>query len=154
MLAAGHTAPYLPFPSLIQPLLLVSKANMDSSSLVRRGSVNSSSLTFGFAFMGILLVMLIAASLLQRHIAARERAERMRLGLALDGLTAGFYGFADGEDEVPQMCEVYVKPGDTVGKDMGREGKEVVKEGRTTQRWRWKDVQVRPQLSFVFVQHH
>ena len=106
--------------------------------------VSSSSLTFGFAFMGILLVMLIAASLLQRHIAARERAERLRFGLALDGLAAELYGSGSGTS-VPRMWEVYVRPGDTGGDGNGLETKtdEKRSQERNMQRWKWEDVQVR-----------
>lgn len=109
----------------------------------RDASVSSSSLTFGFAFMGILLVMLIAASLLQRHLATRERAERLRFGLALDGLADGedVYGSGNGKG-VPKLWEVFVKPGDASAIEMpnmgGKRGKE---EGKRS--WNWGDLQVR-----------
>ena len=121
---------------------------MSTPQLVARGvPINSSSLTFGFSFMGILLVMLIGASFLQRHIAVREREARRRLGIALEGF---MYGVGDGEEEAPKMWDAHVLPssdGTSHGADHSPNEKVPQKSGRmeqTTQRWKWKDVQVRP----------
>jgi hypothetical protein len=123
--------------------------------LVRRSvPINSSSLTFGFAFMGILLIMLVAASLLQRHIARRERAERLRLGLDFGELENG----NGRKGRRPEMWEVCVdctgEKGSKLNADEEWKGDLGERPGKGEMGWRWKWADVKVSLappSFAFL---